>query len=260
MTQSQVMMPDRARAGRSSTSAAARYFYAAAAAVMVVLAFLGFSKFYLHGQAYPGREIAPPIRTLVIAHGVAMSAWLILLLVQPLLIVVRKHRVHMALGRVGAALAAAILVLGIWVGIQSARYTPPEAVIWGLSPKRFMAIPLIGVSVFAIFVALGVVYRRKPRIHRAMMITATLSALAAGVSRIDALSNLYVGTAWEQYFGPFLMTMVFAVALWLLRCAVTRSIDRALGIGVASLIAISLLTMQVARTAAWESFASMLVG
>jgi hypothetical protein len=41
----------------------------------------------LHGKAYPGRELAPEIRTLLIPHGIGMSAWFLLFLVQPLLIV-----------------------------------------------------------------------------------------------------------------------------------------------------------------------------
>ena len=30
--------------------------------LLLALAFAGFSAFYLHGKAYPDREIAPPIR------------------------------------------------------------------------------------------------------------------------------------------------------------------------------------------------------
>jgi hypothetical protein len=72
--------------GRASHNRA-RLFYSGAAAALFILAFLGFQQFYLHGKAYPDRELAPPIRTLLIVHGVAMSAWMLLFVAQPLLIV-----------------------------------------------------------------------------------------------------------------------------------------------------------------------------
>jgi len=42
----------------------ARLFYFGVAALLLVLMSLGFQQFYLHGKAYPNRELAPPIRTL----------------------------------------------------------------------------------------------------------------------------------------------------------------------------------------------------
>lgn len=237
-----------------------RLFYTVAAALMLALAFIGFSRFYLHGRAYPNREIAAPIRALVIAHGVAMTGWLLLLLAQPLLILRRSHRVHMTLGRAGAVLAALILVLGLWLAIRSAAVTPPEARIWGLPPRQFMAVPFISALIFAAFVALGVIYRRKPRIHRPMMLLATLSAMSAAVSRIDPLNDLYLGTAWERHFGPFFLTLVIGVLLLAVRCALTRSFDRWFAMGLAALIVASAGIMHLATTDAWASFTSMLLG
>ncbi len=78
---------------------AGRFFYAGAAAFLVVLMFWGFQLFYLQGRAYPGRPIAPPIRALAIQHAVAMTAWMLLVLAQSLLIAGGKRRVHMTLGK-----------------------------------------------------------------------------------------------------------------------------------------------------------------
>ena len=86
----------------------ARLFYSGAALLLLVLMFLGFQQFYLHGKAYPDRELAPPIRTLIILHGLGMSAWVLLFLVQPLLVASGNRRVHMMLGRVGAGLPPAL--------------------------------------------------------------------------------------------------------------------------------------------------------
>jgi hypothetical protein len=93
-----------------------------------------------------------------------------------------------------------------------------------------------------------------------MMMLATLSVLSAAVSRTDPLNSLYLGTVWERLFGPFFLTLVIGVLLLIIRCALTRSLDRWFAIGLGALIAASALIMQVAPTAAWARFTSMVVG
>lgn len=259
MSQIQEVPLPNARVTRRPARKPAHVFYIGATLVMTALAFIGFNKFYLHGQAFPGREIPPPIRTLVITHGVAMSLWMLLLTAQPVLIAFRKHRWHMQLGKLGAALAAMILVSGIWLAIRSATVTPPEVVLFGLPPKPFMAVPFISVVIFAIFVALGVMYRRTPHVHRSMMLLATLSALSAAVARIQPLNNLYAGTEWERLFGPFLFTLTLGVVLVGIRSAMMRSLDRPFAIGLMALIAASVGIMLIAPTAAWAAFAGLFV-
>ena len=186
----------------------ARFFYTGAAALLLVLMFFGFQQFYLHGRAFPIRPLAPPIRSLLIAHGVAMTSWVLLLLVQPLLIVNRNYRVHMLLGKIGAVLAACIFILGIRVGISAPKVAPPDLRLWNLPYKQFMAVPIISITIFAAFVAAGVWYRRRPEVHRPMMLLATLAAIPAALDRIDAISSLYRQTIWGTIFGPFFSALV----------------------------------------------------
>jgi hypothetical protein len=247
------------RATTSAKSRPGRLFYAGAAALILVLMFLGFQRYYLRGQAFPEREIPPPMRTLILLHATAMTAWVVLFMIQSLLVVNRGYRVHMALGRVGAVLAAGMVVLGLIVGIISARNTPAEARIWTLTPKQFLSVPLITIVLFGLCVAVAVWYRRRPDVHRPMMLTATLVAIPAAVSRIGPLSDLYTGTVWETVVGPFLWTLVLATALLVTKCVLTRSFDRWLAVGYAVLVASSLLIMQLARTTAWDWFAGLLL-
>lgn len=247
------------RRGLRSTSKPGRWFYPLAGALMLALTVLGFKLFYFKGLSHPGREIPPPIRTLIVVHGVATSGWIVLFLVQPLLVALRKHRLHMALGRLGAGYAAVVCILGVMLGVRSAQATPPEVVIWGLSPKQFMAVPIVSILVFAVCVGAAVWRRKRPAEHRGLMLLATLSIMSAAVSRIDALSDLYVGTGLERLFGPFLMTLVIGAVLAGIACAVTRRLDRLLVGGVAALALVSVLTMAVARTPVWDAIASIVV-
>ena len=250
---------DAPRATRSGPPAAVRYFHTGAAVLLLVLMFLGFQQFYVHGRAYPGRELTPPIRTLLVLHGLGMTGWNLLFLVQPLLIVNRKHRVHRTLGMVGAALAAVVVVLGWKLGIESTRVAPPELRIWGLPAKQFMIVPNVSIAIFAAFVAAGVLTRKRPEAHRAMMLLASLAAMPAAISRIDFLSDLYLGTVWERLFGPFFMTLVVGAVFLVVKCAAARKFDRWFAAGFAALVVASALMVNFATSSAWDSFAGFLL-
>ena len=98
MNSSQTLLFDKPQTKGPASPERARLLYLGAAVLLLVLMFLGFQQFYLHGRAYPGRELTPPIRTLLILHGIGMTTWMLLFLVQPLLIVAGNRRVHMMLG------------------------------------------------------------------------------------------------------------------------------------------------------------------
>jgi hypothetical protein len=236
-----------------------RLYHTGVAASLILLMLWGFQHFYFQGRSYPGREIPPPIRTLVILHGVSMAGWLVLLQAQALLIMTRKRKVHVTLGKIGAVLAVVIVAAGYQLGIESTRIAPPEMRIWGLSPKQFMIVPIGSIVLFAGLVTAGVMYRRRPELHRTLMLLATLTAIPAAVSRIDPISALYAGTVWATWFGPFFATAVIAVLFLCVKSALTRSVDRYYAVGCVALIASFALIMGLAPTGAWDSVARFLL-
>jgi len=237
----------------------ARFFYSGAAALLLVLMFLGFQQFYLHGKAFPNRPLAPPIRTLLITHGIAMSAWMVLLLVQPLLVANHKYRVHMTLGKVGAVLAACIFILGLKLGIDATRVSPPEVRLWNMPYKQFMAVPVISITIFAGFVTAGLLNRRRPEVHRPMMLLAALAAIPAALDRIDAISSLYRQTVWGTIFGPFFSSLVIGAVFLVVKWALTRKFDRYYAMGWAGLVVASAGIMKLATTEVWDGIASFLL-
>lgn len=259
MNPSATLAFDQSQADAPAASNRARFFYFGAAALLFVLMLIGFQQFYLHGKAFPNRELTPPIRTLLILHGTAMSAWMVLFLAQPLLIASGNRRVHMRLGRFGAGLAACIVFLGLRVGIEAARVNPPDMKLWGLVPKHFMAIPLIAILMFAVFVIAGVWNRRRPEVHRPMMLLAALAVIPAPLDRIDAIRNLYSGTVWGTIFGPFFASLVIGLLFLVVKWLLTRSWDRWYAMGYAGLVVAGALTMQLAPTQAWDRFSTFLL-
>ena len=49
-----------------------------------------------------------------------------------------------------------MIVLGLQLGIESTLISPPGLRIWGLTPKQFMAVPVISIMIFAGFVIAGI--------------------------------------------------------------------------------------------------------
>jgi hypothetical protein len=165
----------------------------------------------------------------------------------------------MMLGRVGAVLAACIVFLGLRVGVEAARINPPDMKLWGLVPKQFMAIPVISILIFAVFVIAGVWNRRRPEVHRPMMLLGVLAVIPAAVDRIDAIRSLYSGTVWGTLFGPFLGSLLIGLLWLVVKWLLTRSWDRWYAMGYAGLVVASALIMRLATTIAWDHFASFLL-
>jgi hypothetical protein len=248
----------KAAVNQTKTPDAGRYFYSAVAILLFVLMFMGFQQFYLHGKAFPNRPLAPPVRGLLIAHGVAMTLWMVLFLVQPLLVAGGNRKMHMTIGKIGTVIAACIIGLGFYTAIQSAKFTPPEARIWGLPGKNFLAVPVLSIITFAIFVAIGVLTRKNAQVHRPMMFMAVMATMSAPIARIDFLSSLYHGTIWEQVFGPFCMTLALGLVLFVIKSALTRSFDRYYAIGFVALVASNWATWAIAPTQLWLNIATAL--
>lgn len=236
-----------------------RWFYPIASSLLLVLTLIGFRLFYLHLQAYPGRPLPPPARTIFIIHGVLMTAWIVLSVVQPVLVASGRKRIHMMLGKFAMVLAVGIVVVGYLIAIGATRGTPPELVRFGLAPKQFLTVPLSGIVTFGVFVGLGVAYRRRPDIHRPMMLLATLSVVAAALGRIPILRDWYAGTWLEHWFSAFVAMLALGALMLAVKCVLERRIDRWFTLGLSALTVICMVASLVAKTTAWERFATLLL-
>jgi hypothetical protein len=224
-----------------------------------VLMFIGFQLFYLQWKSFPGRPITPPIRTLIVVHAFLMTAWMLLGVVQPLLVGMRHKRLHMKLGVLGVGLAAGMVIAGVWVGIAAARAAPPGLLVFGLDARQFMAVPVLSILLFALFVAVGVANRRRPAVHRPMMLMASVAVIGAAFGRMPPLTALYAGTVWEVVFTAFLMQVIFAAVLVAAKCVVFRSVDRWLVGGFAAMAVACVAISLGAKTQAWDQFATFLL-
>jgi hypothetical protein len=97
--------------------------YFASGALISTVMFVGFAKnCYL--RAWIGTR---PITVMVHVHGLVMTAWILLFLMQTLLIAKGRTDVHRKLGVAGAFLAFIVVALGIYTILNSISRQSPEA-------------------------------------------------------------------------------------------------------------------------------------
>ena len=259
MNESTATLPVSAATGLKTKPFIEHYFYSIATVLLLVLTVVGFHLFYFGGQMYPGRPLTPPIKTLIITHGVAMSLWILLAILQPLLVAANNRKVHMTLGKVATVIAACLLVLGFKLGIASCKVAPPDMMFGSLTPKQFMSVPILDITLFAIFVAIGVWFRKRAEIHRPMMFMASLAAVGAAIARIDYLNNLYRGTVWDKLFNVFFFTAVAGAVFFIAKCVVFRKLDRWFAVALAGMVFWFWMSTQIAKTPVWDAIAGLLL-
>lgn len=212
----------------------------------------GFYPYYTRGEGMAGRTIAPAMKAIVFVHGAALTLWLVVFFVQTLLVPARRIRLHRTLGWAGVAIASVGALSGAVVALQSVRPIPAIP-FWGMTYQQFLLVMLVEVTVFAGFVAAGVVTRKKPRVHRAMMLLASLSILAGATVRMPLLFPIFGEGGWVGIFGPiFTLGAVFV----LLRAVLAQAFDRWLVAGYAVLVVVYIVACKLAVSEVWSRLAS----
>jgi hypothetical protein len=217
--------------------------------------FVGFMPFYLSGRGQHDRVIAPAIFTLVAVHGLAITGWYVLALAQSLLIANRNHRVHMKLGWSAVGLGLVIAYTGVMVAIRSVQGAP-EFVFFGMAYPDFLLVMFAEIAVFTALLVAGLGRRKRPAIHRSMMLLASLSLLLGATARMPWLNALFGGDNRMGFFGP---VFALGVVLLLVRYAITRTFDRWFAAGHAFMIIVYLAAEQLSRTDTWRHLASLVL-
>lgn len=156
-----------------------RVFYRTMAAAAAITVFAGFAPTYFL-RSFSAR---PALAPLLHIHGLIFTSWIILFVVQVSLVAARRVSIHRRLGLVGGVLAVLMVVVGLFAAIASAKrgFTPPG----GPPPLVFLIIPLGDLVVFSGLVSTALYFRRRPEIHRRLMLLTTLALLTPAIARIS---------------------------------------------------------------------------
>jgi hypothetical protein len=175
--------------------------------------------------------------------------------VQSLLISTHNRRLHMRLGWGVVAIAALIAVTAPLVALRSIQVAP-EQVIFDWPGPQFLLVMYTEVALFAAFITIGVLNRKRPRIHRPMMLLASLVILSGATARIAQVGSIFGGHLWMALFGP---VVTLGVLLMVIRAAMTRSFDRPFAMGLTVLAVVTLVAGKLAMTNMWVDWAGIIL-
>ena len=167
---------DRVGEIRSSTHLSDRIFFSLAGVWFVVLSFVGFSpSFYF-------RVIPEPLPVHQVVHGVLSSAWVVVFLLQALLISNHRVRWHATLGTAAAFLLIVMIPVGFHVVLVKTAA--------GLKSVSGAGFNLTELSVGAAFALAGLANRKRPFVHKRLMLFATLMLTVAAADRVAFVVGL----------------------------------------------------------------------
>ena len=226
---------------------AERLFYVLAAGAVAIVSIVGFRSFYLAGKGFGGNPLTHQIVPLILVHALAMSCWVVLFCVQSALILAGNRRLHMVLGPIGAFLAVAIVFLGSAMGILSAHFNPRAYEMFG-GPRFFLVEMLTEILLFGVLVGIAIAQRRRPEIHRPMMLLATVVILSGALARCPIICDL-AATPPLYAYAPVL---IFGALLFFLQWGMTRRASRWYLVGYAAITVTFLLSMPLGRSSLWQ--------
>ena len=222
-------------------------FFRSMAIIIAVAVLVGFARTY--GSALlNGTSTVPWIIHL---HAVVFTAWLMLFVVQTTLIGRDRVALHRTVGTAGMFLAASMLIVGVAAAITVARLG--RRGIPGVEfpdPEGFMLLSIVAIAVFSVLVSAAWVYRRKPQIHKRLMLMATAGPLVGpGVSRWPVVSGN------SAAIGILVVSFLLAGPIYDL--VTRRRIHPAYIVGVVlGLLGAPPVVMAMSATAAWHSAAA----
>jgi hypothetical protein len=227
--------------GVTRTTRSPHRFYVGMGVACVATVFSGFApSFYLRSPSLPA------LRPVVVAHGLAMTCWVLLFLVQTMAVAAGRIRLHRSLGLAGAGLAVLIVASGVPLALSGARRG-----IFAGDSIAFLFVILVDLLAFSVFTAAGILMRRRRDVHRTFMLLAMISLLPPAVSRWPIAVT-------HPAIIPAVMLTFVAVIVVRDRLVWDRFHAVSAWGGLALLLSVP-LRLAVSQTAAWHTVARWLI-
>ncbi len=159
------------------------YFYLAMSILMIAIVIWGFGHTVNDNLFHP----AVPRPRILWVHSAVFSSWLLLFLLQSALVRTHNVRLHRTLGWFVAGVGVAMIPLGIVTAIVLGRFD--IRVLHEAGADVFEFISFGDMAIFTVWLALGILWRRKPALHRPVFFIATCGLIEAAFGRIPWIFN-----------------------------------------------------------------------
>jgi hypothetical protein len=222
-----------------------RLFYLGMSLAVVITVFAGFAPSYYLRPLYT----TAPLMPLLHMHGLVFTSWLVLFVVQTTLVAAHRTHIHRRLGIVGSVIAVLMILIGVSTAVIRAAQ---GATVPGTPALVFLVVPLGDILVFSTLVAAGFYFRRRPDVHKRLMMLATISILAAATARMP------FAFAQSGPVGFFGLADLFIVMCLIYDLITLRRIHRATALAGLFIVASQPLRLMIGGTHAWLAFATWL--
>lgn len=222
-------------------------FFSAMSILIAGIVFVGFARtYYLAGIFH-----AKPLPSVMVhIHGAVATCWILLLVVQTSLVARHRQDLHRKLGIFGFFLAIAVIVLGVLAARQSILVQGRKAP--GFDALTFSAIPLSEILGFAGPIFFAFALRRKPAIHKRLVLIATIAMMTAAFGRWP------IAFLFHRPLPAMLCSYSLFAILVAYDLASSRKVHHATIFGAAFVMFVELMSYPVGHTAAWHALASWL--
>jgi hypothetical protein len=159
-------------------------FYLLLTAALAAFVVVGFSRTYYSRILFD----PPPLTALLHLHAAVFTVWLAIFLAQAGLVAAHRVDLHRKLGIASAIFAGVVFVVGVLAVFQTAisNHVSPS----GLAPPQFSIIGFTSIGLFGAFIALGLIYRRRPGLHRRFMVLGFIASISPATARVLKLLDV----------------------------------------------------------------------
>ena len=159
-------------------------FYLLVTFALVAFVVVGFSRSYYSRILFD----PPPLTSLLHVHAAVFTVWLGLFLTQAWLVAAHRVDLHRKLGIASAIFAGVVFTVGVLSVLQTSisNHVSPS----GLAPAQFSIIGFTSIGLFGAFIALGIIFRRKPGLHRRFMILGFIASISPATARVLRLLDV----------------------------------------------------------------------
>jgi hypothetical protein len=179
--------------------------YLALATFILFIVFIGFMRSYYLRDLFQ----SPALDKFLQVHGLVMSAWIALLMIQVVLISTKRVAWHRRLGTFGISVATLVFAMGAAGTFRAAAREVAAHSDEVNAQLEVLALELMQIVLFAAFFSMAIWQANQPAVHKRLMVLATLCILPNPLVRIFV--NFHVDT-----ISAFLMiwaALVLAIIL-----------------------------------------------
>ena len=230
-----------------------RFYFAATSIFMALVVMAAFAPSFYLRQLLHGRVPTPfPAPTPLIAfHATLMTGWILLLVIQALLVSLRRTGWHRTLGYAGFCYAALIVPTGCLATLAAAVREVHAHSNFVRFQLNVLGLELMQMALFGGFIAASIFLRAQPDRHKRLILLATLCLLPNAIVRLSFIRPFDFLSSNFAILNTWILLLLCIVAIDAFRI---RRLHPVYLYGVPTAVCALHFALAASRTDAWDRF------